>query len=479
MNDCKDYKRNISSTSVAEPLERNVTDPSIKIFRSKTSSVSLATLNLMNSIIGGGIIILPYSMTLTGLSFGLILLQISAVISYFSLMQLVKSIEKEDNNITYAMLAKKSLGNWAYIIVSICQFLFPLICCISYGIAIFQNLSTMLYYYVPIMDFNGSRFVILSVPVFLIILPLSIFKHISFLDKFSSVSLGFVAFYVLIIIYKSFVYRNHTFDSSKMWELTRTNIPQSFSIFAFSFCSQQNILPIYHSLHEKSVIKMSKVVFYSISLSSIIYIIMSICGYLTFGGVITDNLFNEYCSNDHIINFTRVIFSLTLMLTFPLQMYSCREVLLNNIFNRFCKNKTQEKIYRISISCLLVAFCYIIACNFKKLGPPIEIAGSLTASPLAFIFPPLIYMKTTLQKPYFTKNHCQVKRILLCSFMVLFGISVLILGTALSIKDIVDEYKVAFNSQSINAKYWCPKSTIDSFFKNNEVDIPIILQSDF
>lgn len=475
MSDNKDFNRNTSSTSVVEALERNVTDSSIKIFRSKTSSVSLATLNLMNSIIGGGIIILPYSMTLTGLSVGLILLQISAVISYFSLMQLVKSVGKDHNHMTYAILAKVSLGNWAYIIISICQFLFPLICCISYGIAIFQNLSTMMYYYVPLMDFNRSRFVILSVPIFLIILPLSIFKHISFLDKFSSVSLGFVMFYALIIVIKTILFQNNIFNGSKMWELTRTNIPQSFSIFAFSFCSQQNILPIYHSLHEKSIKNMSKVVFYSISLSSIIYIIMSVCGYLTFGGVITDNFFNEYCSNDHLINFTRVIFSLTLMLTFPLQMYSCREVILSNIIHKYCKTKKHEKFYRIVISCLLVGFCYIIACNFKKLGPPIEIAGSLTASPLAFIFPPLIYIKMTMKKPYFAIGNNQIKRMLLCIFMVIFGISVLILGTSLSIKDIVNEYQQETSSQPIKIKYWCPQIKLTDFLSN----IPTIQSSDF
>lgn len=413
--------------------------------RNKNSSKKMTIFNIINTIIGGGIIVLPYCMSMSGLASGLLIIAISAIITHYSLRLLIYS-STNNEDVSYTILCKKAFGNVGYVLLSICQFLFPYLGCISYGMAIIQNFSTIFSFYTPEWTILNNRYFLLSIPTLLVMYPLSIFKHISFLDRFSSISMIFVAFYIIVIITKSIQLQPYIVTASTTYEIGRRTIIQSFGILAFAFGCQQNIIPIYKCYSSNNYKSFMSVISIAIGAVYIVYILIAVTGFVTFSGSIRDNLFFEYCSNDHLVNAAKVIFAITLMLTFPMQMYASREVLITALSQNF----TIQKYHRIAITTLLVTIAYLISSSIQKLGPAVELAGSLTAAPLSFIFPPLIYLKLRIGSWKITQSN--IISSVICWIMIVFGFCVMLLGSAFAINDIIKP-----NESNSFTRYWCTK----------------------
>ncbi|RXN31541.1 sodium-coupled neutral amino acid transporter 11 [Labeo rohita] len=101
--------------------------------KSGTSSVSSASFNFINSIIGSGIIGLPYSLSQAGLPMGLLLLILVAFITDYSIILLIRGGNLSGTH-SYQSLVQSTFGQIGYLIVSALQFLYPFIAMISYNI---------------------------------------------------------------------------------------------------------------------------------------------------------------------------------------------------------------------------------------------------------------------------------------------------------------------------------------------------------
>lgn len=404
---------------------------------STKSSNFMAIANLINSLIGGGIIVLPYCMTLSGLPTGLIFIGITALITHLTLMLLIHSAQKtETYDATYADLANISFGKFGRLFLSICQFLFPFLCCISYGIAVIQNIQIVAIYYLPESLLFTSRYFIYSIPTLFLVFPLSTFKHIAFLDKFSCLSIVFVLFYTIVLFIKSFEYSKKAVVTPNIYEFNRPGMAQSFSILSFAFCCQQNMLPIYNSLYSKTENKTKYISAVSLTFVFFLYVLFSIIGFFTFSGQVYDNIFAQYCSSDHLINLTRIIFVITILLTYPIQMFAVREVIIEVISSI---GYPISRICRIIISFTLVTLTYLLSVNFTKLSTAIEITGSLTAAPIAFIIPPLIYLK--LHNSLTSWKTINFLTFFKCWSIIFFGFGVMVLGLYFSISSITNSFQ--------------------------------------
>uniref|UniRef100_A0A8C3IUI3 Putative sodium-coupled neutral amino acid transporter 11 n=1 Tax=Chrysemys picta bellii TaxID=8478 RepID=A0A8C3IUI3_CHRPI len=90
------------------------------------SDLPSAGFNVINSIIGSGIIGLPYSMKEAGFPLGVLLLVGVAYITDYSIILLIKGGNLSGTN-SYQELVNKSYGFIGYLILSILQFLYPFI----------------------------------------------------------------------------------------------------------------------------------------------------------------------------------------------------------------------------------------------------------------------------------------------------------------------------------------------------------------
>ncbi|GCB76191.1 hypothetical protein scyTo_0016528 [Scyliorhinus torazame] len=104
-----------------------------KATEGQKGNLSSASCNFINSIIGSGIIGLPYSMRQAGFPLGMLLLFLVAYITDYSVILLIKGGNLSGTN-TYQSLMNKAFGMAGYMILSFLQFLYPFIAMVSCNI---------------------------------------------------------------------------------------------------------------------------------------------------------------------------------------------------------------------------------------------------------------------------------------------------------------------------------------------------------
>uniref|UniRef100_A0A3B3I5S9 Putative sodium-coupled neutral amino acid transporter 11 n=1 Tax=Oryzias latipes TaxID=8090 RepID=A0A3B3I5S9_ORYLA len=111
-----------------------------KASRESINSMITASFNFINSIIGSGIIGLPYALNQAGLPLGLVLLIAVACITDYSIVLLIKGGNLSGSN-SYQSLVQSTFGFPGYLILSVLQFLYPFIAMISYNITTGDTLT--------------------------------------------------------------------------------------------------------------------------------------------------------------------------------------------------------------------------------------------------------------------------------------------------------------------------------------------------
>ena len=95
---------------------------------------------------------------------------------------------------------------------------------------------------------------------------------------------------------------------------------------AFAFMCHHNTFLIYGSIERATQKKWDVVTHWSLFTSFLVAAAFGIAGYSTFTTYVQGDLMENYCWNDDLMNFSRVMFSGTILLTFPIECFVTREV---------------------------------------------------------------------------------------------------------------------------------------------------------
>lgn len=156
-----------------------------------------------------------------------------------------------------------------------------------------------------------------------------------------------------------------------------------------AFVCHHNSLLIYGSLRKPTLDRFSLVTHYSTAISLAACLAMALSGFVTFGSLTKGNVLNNFPTNNILVNIARFCFGLNMLTTLPLECFVCREV-MNNYW--FPEEPYQPNRHLIFTSALVVGAMGVslITCD---LGAVFELIGATSACALAYILPPLCYLK--------------------------------------------------------------------------------------
>ncbi|KAF0762295.1 putative sodium-coupled neutral amino acid transporter 11 isoform X1, partial [Aphis craccivora] len=80
-----------------------------------------ASFNYINSIIGSGVIGIPYAFNLSGVGMGVILLALVAIVTDYSLVLMLRSAHIS-GSFSYQSLMKSAFGRYGFVVLSFLQF---------------------------------------------------------------------------------------------------------------------------------------------------------------------------------------------------------------------------------------------------------------------------------------------------------------------------------------------------------------------
>ncbi|XP_060158328.1 putative sodium-coupled neutral amino acid transporter 11 isoform X1 [Globicephala melas] len=366
--------------------------------KGKTCRQSAAVFNVVNSIIGSGIIGLPYSMKQAGFPLGILLLFWVSYVTDFSLVLLIKGGALSGTD-TYQSLVNKTFGFPGYLLLSVLQFLYPFIgkdeyeieySMISYNIITGDTLSKV-FQRIPGVDpenlLIGHHFIIvLSTVAFT--LPLSLYRDIAKLGKISLISTVLTTLILGIVMARVVSLGPHIPKTEDAWIFAKPNAIQAVGVMSFAFICHHNCFLVYGSLEEPTVAKWSRIIHVSTLISVFISILFATCGYLTFTGYTQGDLFENYCRNDDLVTFGRFCYGVTVILTYPIECFVTREVIANVFFGG-----TLSSVLHIIITVVIITVATLVSLLIDCLGIVLELNGVLCAAPLIFIIPSACYLK--------------------------------------------------------------------------------------
>lgn len=108
--------------------------------QSPFGSLNHIGLNYINSILGSGIVGIPYALHKAGFGFGLFLLVALAIVTDYSLSLLVKAATLAGVT-SYQDLVHVAFGRPGFYLLTLLQFIYPFIAMISYNVIIGDTLT--------------------------------------------------------------------------------------------------------------------------------------------------------------------------------------------------------------------------------------------------------------------------------------------------------------------------------------------------
>ncbi|XP_028662211.2 putative sodium-coupled neutral amino acid transporter 11 isoform X1 [Erpetoichthys calabaricus] len=414
-NDCTSYQEEMGDKKPLLPSQDE------KGERGK-SSLSSASFNVINSIIGSGIIGLPYAMRQAGFLLGMMLLLAVALINDYSIILLIKAGNLSGTN-TYQALVRKTFGLIGYIILSILQFIYPFLAMVSYNIItgdtltkVFQRLAG-----VGPGSILANRHFVIVITTLLFTLPLSLYRDISKLGKVSFLSLLLTLVILVIVVVRAVTFGPQIPPTVDAWDFAKPSAIQAVGVMSFAFICHHNSFLIYGSLRDPTMQNWSNITHVSVSFALLVSLVFAGCGYSTFTGYTQGDIFENYCKNDDLATFGRLCYAVSIVLTFPIECFVTREV----ISNVFLKGRL-SMVFHIFLTLLIVAVCTSLSLIYDCLGIVLELNGVLSAIPLVFVIPAACYLKLT-------DNHWSHRDSLISVFLFVTGVSILTVGFTMTV----------------------------------------------
>ncbi|EST04824.1 Amino acid transporter, transmembrane [Kalmanozyma brasiliensis GHG001] len=299
--------------------------------------------NLTNTIIGTGMLATPGAFKYTGLLLGAFLILfcgLSAALGLYLLTRCAARVGGRKNS--FFTIASQALpaGAWyfdlaialkcygvsiSYLII--CGQLMPQVI-ISFFRAFHRDIHQ-----IPTLFLDRSFWILALI---ILLIPLCFLRRLDSLRHTSYLSLLAVFYLVIIVLHYSFSSDARASLPPK-GDVEMINVSwhtiSIFPVFVFAFTCAQNMLPVYNELFHNVEGRVNTAIGSSIGTGGVVYLIVGVLGYLSFGGNVGDNIIAMYPSTSLFVCFGRVSIIILTIFSYPLQVHPCRAS-LDKVFSK-------------------------------------------------------------------------------------------------------------------------------------------------
>lgn len=407
-------------------------EPVKEEFKTQRIGRTATFFNLINTLVGAGIVSVPSTFTACGVGPTVMLLITSAWLCFFGGVTLV-GIQRETNAKGITEIAYKILGKWAQHTVSIFQLIFCLSCTVAYLI-IGAN-QVMSWMKLAKLNMDGLWKWALVVLIYWCVLPgiMTFPRHMTCLSKFAIPSvLGVILYFIAIIIRAS-------------QKLSLPDCPPedtigikfgmglftSFGVHALTFSLQVVMMPII-TPYNPSVRKRVRIIGYTFMSCFLIIVVPGLLGYLMYGQSTSSDVLSSFPDNDILMIFVRIGMFISVSASYPAIVVSMVASLGGMIWNESLPEEMPTK-HRLILIPSINAVVVAIAIFLSDIKPILGVGGALGGCIVGFVFPSLcrLVLRTQPLTHWISILHI---------IFVIFGIVASILCTYSSINDAIKAF---------------------------------------
>ncbi|KAF8658529.1 hypothetical protein HU200_058986 [Digitaria exilis] len=370
------------------------------------SSVPAAVFNLATSIIGAGIMALPATMKVLGVTVGLVSILVMGVLSEITIELLVR-FSAYCRALSYGEVVHRALGRPASIVAQMCVIINNAGVLVVYLIIIGDVMSGSLKH-IGVMDqlvghgeWDNRKLLILVVLV-IFLAPLCALEKIDSLSLSSAASVALAVVFVvvscIIALIKiaegkiSMPRMGPDFSSREAMLDLLVVIP----IMTNAYICHFNVQPIYNELKEKTPQKMYKVGRISTVLCVVVYALTALSGYLLFGDDTESDVLTNFDKDlgirlSSVLNYiVRIGYVIHLVLVFPVVHFSLRQTVDSLIFGELASPSRKKTL---TLTVVLLALIYLGSTMIPNIWMAFKFTGATTGLALGFMFPALVALR--------------------------------------------------------------------------------------
>lgn len=389
-------------------------------------------INLLNVLIGAGILGIPSTFDDSGMILGLVLMTGMAFLSWIAtVMTLI--LQERTGSEGMDEIALRTMGRKGMVSLSVMILIFNICALIAYLIIATDFILSWLK--LAKIDASGRwpRAGIVAVYGLALPIALSIPKNLNFLASLSSILVFIIIFFIIAVIYEmaSAVKVNGIAPEIELAKVDMRIFP-SIAVYALAFAMPTCVCPVVCD-SDPDVKVRNRACFWAILVSLIWCAIPGILSYLQFGAETAGNVLNSYPDDDKLMIAVKVGFFIVVTVSYPAThppvICSWSELLFKE------NNAIDLTGWRRVVGLLVTnSIPLIIAMILPDITPVLEVGGALGGCIGSFAFPALMWVVNSERPKTYWKN-------VLAIVLVVYGCASGILSTYYAVLDAIDSLK--------------------------------------
>lgn len=358
------------------------------------TGIAGASSNLVNSIVGAGIIGIPFAIDQAGFVAGVILIIAVSIFTDKSLRMIVETATQHPalqglGVLTFEDLMQIPYGRrWGSNFVLISMLVLAYGAMVAYLLIIKDTVPTILGF----GDSFWEREAVMVVVSLCTLLPLSMFRDIGSLAFTSFLSVA--ADVVLVVLVMAFSPIESTLqDAGGFWNAIKIVDSRLFiglGVLSTAMACQHSAFLIATSLNEPKR-QWGTVTCTSLSIAGGLSLLLGATGYLGYLDEVQGDVLNNFDGNSGIINAARGLLAVTMIFTYPMESFVARHCISQWMFaGQLDDGSWCGKRSLVTIGLYIAAL--VPALIFHDLGLVLSLTGSLGASAIAYTGPGLAYL---------------------------------------------------------------------------------------
>ncbi|KAF7211901.1 sodium-coupled neutral amino acid transporter 7 isoform X2 [Nothobranchius furzeri] len=363
---------------------------------------------VVNAALGAGLLNFPAAFSMAGGVTAGVVLQMFMLIFIINGLVILGYCSVVSNEATYQEVVRATCGKVTGVICEVAIAVYTFGTCIAFFIVIGDQLDRLIAAMVHSTDsaaagpwYTDRKFTIVVTAV-LVILPLSIPKEIGF-QKYASALSVMGTWYVTIVVIVKYIWpsKNMSPDyvstSSSSW----TAVFNAMPTICFGFQCHVSCVPVFNSMRRKEIKPWGVVVTLSMIICLFVYTGTGVCGFLTFGSTVSQDVLMSYPPDDVAVAIARAFIVLCVVTSYPI-LHFCGRAVIEGLWLRFRGEQVEvcvrsERRRRILQTLVWFVITLVLALFIPDIGRVISLIGGLAAC-FIFVFPGLCLMQAKLSE---------------------------------------------------------------------------------
>lgn len=362
------------------------------------SGLAGCTANLINAIVGSGIVGIPYAIRQAGFGAGIILVVLCSVMTDKSLRLLVATA-KHVHCPSYETAAEAAYGKIGFRFITISMLIMAYGAMVSYLMIVKDSFSMLL----GVDPQNAPlRRVVLLVVSIAVQLPLSSKRDVADLAFTSRLNVIIDSFLVVLVLYNAPIAASLQsiggFQQILNEPLRGKTIFVGLGVLSFAFVCQHSAFIIAGSLEKPTLARWSTVTRSALIVSCVLALLCGVSGFLGYLDETNGNILENLDPNNWTANAARGMLGVCMLFVYPMESFVARHVCVVLLFAGRRAHEGEDSTIlnrrdrRIGLTALLYVFALVPAAWSNDLGPVLALTGAIGGSCLSYIGPGLLYL---------------------------------------------------------------------------------------